>query len=281
MKYFCRVLLILSIFNLPIAMFGNGKPSLTVSFSIKEYRIDFPSEIQMIEKECTKKIIDTLNGYFGFLNFMEDPSPYRLAVSLENKEPFSPSPMREVGFKITLRGSHISDSIKEIYWQFRPKEICHRPLGSAAAFIEEVSVVFKERLHDQPDFLVQRLLSKILITEEALSIRKDLKWVLPFTRKNYEIDFGSQFNIQVEFNYEDYDIQRTYTVEAKGIYKNQNVPSYYLKILTEALLAQKYLEEIKGNVPMNVKSLFIIKYMPYKEKKLKTALLSDIKVEGR
>jgi len=265
--------IVLTLFFLYFSALGwaDEKPSLTVRFEVKKnrYRDDFPTEINQIEKKCAQKIIEALNGYFGFMRFTEDQASNTLSIVLDDNEPASYSSMREVGFKITLTNSHSPSTTKEVYWKFRDKEEYDRTLGTRAAFIKEVSDVFKRRLNVQQDLLVTCLLSKIAITDKAKPIREELIWVLPFKKTDLGIDNESKLIIKVEFYRKILGkIERPYYLKTIGEYDPENIKvslPYYLGIIAEALKEQKHLDEINTNLKMDTKGIFIIEYIPYND----------------
>ncbi|MCK5051577.1 MAG: hypothetical protein KAS53_07600 [Candidatus Cloacimonetes bacterium] len=285
MTFYYRFFLIILILMFVLTASAKEKPLLSVKFKITErnYQDYFRDQIQRIEEEATKKIITALRDYYVFLNLTENESADSLIITLHNRQEATHlSQLREVGFFVTIRGTHISGEIDPVYWKFRPMEEYNRPLGTVSGFIREVTLAFTNNLSERKDMLVERLFSKIIIANNPLSIRDHLIWILPFSKEDLGINDFSQFLIEVGFREPFGLIKRRFVIEATGVFDSNNddvLNEYYLGILTEAIQEQGHLEDIRGNTPMEVQELYIIKYIPYYGDAITTVSPVELSVE--
>lgn len=266
------VILLMAAF--PAVVFSGERPSLKVEFRLEQedYRDFYMDEIEYIENQAGDRIGEALQDQFGFFRFTSSYASDSLVIALDNKEGSgSSSAMQEVGFRITAEGAHVSEYIEPVYWTYRDKSMYNFTLPREADnFTEDIVLAFNAGLSGKTDAVVDNVLSKIAIAEDALpkwNRRISIWcWVLPFTREDLQIALESQFRIVAQFIDDMGITQEECTVKASGTYNlaPDDHPKYRSGILTRAVEENQLLVNLLESLSPNIKGLYVIKYIPDK-----------------
>lgn len=268
MKCLNLVALIVLVLGFLVYARADVKPTVAVNFKIakQQYRRHFPSDIDQVEAECTKRIVQILNEQFGYLEFAEGVGSSSLDITLDDQDPDSHSTMQETGFWICLDGP--CERKDKVYWPFREATECDVSLGEKEPFVEKVCTKLDPNFSETSDLLVATVFSRILITKKVHPFRQHLCLVLPLRMSDSRINEGSQFDIHVVFVGDMWDTPRQYTLAALRAYKKDDLPQLFHKgIVAEAFSPREHLNQFKGDDEMTVEGLYVVKYVPYYEKK--------------
>ena len=237
---------------------ASAKTKVTVNFEIAKqgYRDGFPDEIDQLELECCKRILEMLNEQFSFLEFVSATGYQSLRIRLDDQTTSTDSVMQETGFHVTFQDANA-------YWPFRADTECHLPLGTAEAFTETVCTRFDPNVSFRRDLLVERVFSRILVAPTVLPLVDTLDyWALPLKRRDSKIDYGSFFDIKVVLIHDIGDIDDRYVVEAKGKCTKPDVPPEFQQgILARAA---RHPDDVDEDTEVRVRGLYIVKYVPYR-----------------
>jgi len=195
------VLLTLSLALACCSVASAGKVPVTVTMKIEspDYRQHFGAQTATIEGRASERIATLLAKRIGCFDFTTGPSADTLSVALREADDLTSfSDFREVAFFLSLDGRDVERSAGATKWTFRPKDQFDIDLGDSTAFVSEVATKFGIQLGYQVDTAIQEQFRYITIAREALPVPGENWWVLPFTRKDMELDRMTKFQIVVK-----------------------------------------------------------------------------------
>ena len=218
-----------------------------------------------MQDSARKQVAYVLSNTLGFIDFTDEPCKDTLLISLE---PLlnTPSMLREIGFRFSIRGSHVSQHVdSSVYWKMRDAAEFMAPWGSTGSFLRNLRNTFGASLQSQKDNLVTVLFSKMHICESALLLPRERVWVLPYTKDALRMDRESRIYVFCNFKKPSLEIQQGYDATVVGTKTppdSATVPTEFDFGIAAVSPDQENIGDLTGGFPMTVKGLYVKKYVP-------------------
>jgi hypothetical protein len=187
-----------------------AEPTVDVAFAIKaghDYTLAFnDAQKGTIGDQVAARVAKLLDDEFLPYDFLTRPAKHHLAITLED-DPAMPLAPAVV---LTLFLDQRRPGLKLV---FRTDEMRGEPLGSDAAFVNDVVRIVSSALAASPNDFVGKLLSQINVTADVFMQPSLAVFVLPFRPETYEIGEASRFLVKMTNRNQ---IPRDFKAEAIG-----------------------------------------------------------------
>jgi hypothetical protein len=110
------------------------------------------------------------------------------------------------------------------------------------------------------------VLSRIVISDQAIPVPQKLWWVLPFKKEHLKLELDSEFNIATDVDDQGIILNKKYNTITKGITTQRStlIPSEYREGMIVTIVKDPNITSNEMNRTEDIKAVkvYIIKYIP-------------------